>query len=240
MDGDLAPLTDLVELAQEHRIRLLVDEGHAIGALGPGGRGALAQAGLEDQVDVIMGALDHALGSYGAFVACDRVMARYLQESAHTFLFSTALPPPAVAGALAALNLLAERPQLVSKLAANSAALREQLELEGFAVRSSAAQILSVALGDAELTTRVYEAALARGVFAQAIIPPAVTPMSSGLRLAVMASHHRAELRAAARVLGEAAREAGLDAGEYRAAAVEPPNPQPDSAGVFDFEARAA
>src|SRR5512135_900244 len=124
MDGDVAPLADIVELAAQHRVRVMVDEAHGTGTLGPDGRGAVAEAGVEDEVDVIVGTLGKALGSYGAFVACDRSMARYLVNAARTFIFSTALPPPAVAGALAALELLEERPRRVGKLAANATALR--------------------------------------------------------------------------------------------------------------------
>ena len=105
MDGDIAPLTEIVDLAQRFGLRTVIDEAHATGTIGPGGRGALAEAGLEDQIDVIVGTLGKALGSYGAFVACDQQMARYLVNAARTFIFSTALPPPAVAGALAALEL---------------------------------------------------------------------------------------------------------------------------------------
>src|ERR1700744_938304 len=133
-DGDVAPLEEIVELAHQHRVRVLVSESHSIGALGPGGRGALAELGLEDQVDVIVGTLGKALGSYGAFVACDRMMTNYLLNAARTFIFSTASPPPAMAAALAALELLEERPRLVAKLAANAAELRSALESEGFAV----------------------------------------------------------------------------------------------------------
>src|SRR5205807_7128675 len=134
------PLQEIVQVAQRRRLRLLVDEAHATGALGPGGRGALAEAGLEDQVDVIVGTLGKALGSYGAFVACDREMADYLLNCARTFIFSTAPSPPAAAGALAALDLLEERPELVSKLRANSAALRAALADEGFDVTGAVTQ----------------------------------------------------------------------------------------------------
>jgi len=95
MDGDVAPLEQIVALAERYQVRVMVDEAHGTGALGPGGRGALAAAGLEDQVDVIVGTLGKALGSYGAYVACDRTMSRYLVNAARTFIFSTALPPPA-------------------------------------------------------------------------------------------------------------------------------------------------
>jgi len=211
MDGDVAPLEEIVELAQRRRLRVLVDEAHATGALGPGGRGALAQAGLEDQVDVIVGTLGKALGSYGAFVACDRQMADYLLNSVRTFIFSTAPSPPAVAGALAALSLLQSRPQLVARLRANAAALRDELAREGFDVRGAVTQIVPIVVGDASLAVQVCEAALERGVFAQAIRPPTVPPMTSRLRLAVMASHRAEELRAAAQVITRAVRSAGLD-----------------------------
>ncbi|MGA9858644.1 MAG: 8-amino-7-oxononanoate synthase [Solirubrobacteraceae bacterium] len=211
MDGDVAPLAEIVELAQRFGLRTIVDEAHGTGALGPGGRGALAEAGVEDQVDVIVGTLGKALGGYGAFAACDRTMARYLVNAARTFIFSTALPPPAVAGALAALELLEERPRRVQKLAANAAALREGLQDEGFDVGGSRTQILPLVFGDAELAMRICEGALLHGVFAQAIRPPTVPAMTSRLRLAVMATHHADELRQAARTLGSVARALGHD-----------------------------
>jgi glycine C-acetyltransferase/8-amino-7-oxononanoate synthase len=245
MDGDVAPLQEIVELAQRRRIRVMVDEAHGTGALGPGGRGALADAGVEDQVDVIVGTLGKALGSYGAFVACDRGMADYLLNAARTFIFSTAPPPPAVAGALAALDLLEQRPQLVARLQGNAAALRSELEREGFDVGDSRTQILPIVVGDAELAVDLCEAALERGVFAQAIRPPTVPPMTSRLRLAVMASHRADELRAAARVLAQAARAVGFDPraqvfeddqpefDERRPAAPEPARP---ASRIFDVE----
>jgi 8-amino-7-oxononanoate synthase len=202
MDGDVAPLEDLVDLAERHQIRLMVDEAHATGTVGPQGRGALAAAGLERHVDVIVGTLGKSLGSYGAFVACDEVMAEYLLNAARTFIFSTAPPPPAVAGALAALELLTERPELPARLQANAAALRRALISEGFEIDGTS-HIVPLVLGEARLAVRAAEAALARGVFAQAIRPPTVPPMTSRLRLAAMASHRADELRSAARVLAQ-------------------------------------
>jgi glycine C-acetyltransferase/8-amino-7-oxononanoate synthase len=211
MDGDVAPLAEIVELAGRHRLRTLVDEAHATGALGPGGRGALAEAGLEEEVDVIVGTLGKALGSYGAFVACDEAMARYLLNAARTFIFSTAPAPPAVAAAIAALDELERRPDRLQKLALNAAALRSALDAEGFDVRRGRTQILPLIVGDPQLAVEICERALERGVFAQAIRPPTVPPMTSRLRLAVMASHRPEELRAAANVLAAASRAAGLE-----------------------------
>jgi 8-amino-7-oxononanoate synthase len=250
MDGDVAPLSDIVDLAQRFGLRTVVDEAHGTGALGPGGRGALAEADLADQVDVIVGTLGKALGSYGAFVACDKSMARYLINAARTFVFSTALPPPAVAAALSALDLLQERPRLVARLATNADALRDELIREGLEVGDSRTQILPLMVGDAGLAMRICEAALTRGVFAQAIRPPTVPPMTSRLRLAVMATHRPEELRAAARTLGETARSIGVPPVAQRAPAglvhawehVEGGagggEHEPSSAGgPFDFEA---
>jgi glycine C-acetyltransferase/8-amino-7-oxononanoate synthase len=236
MDGDVAPLEDLVELAHRHRIRILVDEAHATGALGPGGRGALADAGLEEQVDVIVGTLGKALGSYGAFVACDRPLARYLVNSARTFIFSTAPSPPAVAGALAALDLLESRPRLVHRLQENSRALRRQLEREGFDVGASRTQIVPLVLGDAGLAMEVCEGALERGVFAQAIRPPTVPPGTSRLRLAVMASHREEELLTAARTLARVARGAGFDPQTHLPSSIEDGEARTRPTAVFDFE----
>jgi glycine C-acetyltransferase/8-amino-7-oxononanoate synthase len=211
MDGDVAPLQELVELAQHRGIRLAVDEAHATGTLGPDGRGALVDAGVEDQVDVIVGTLGKALGSYGAFAACDRQMARYLLNSARTLIFSTAPPPPAAAGALAALELLRERPRLVQKLRSNAGVLRSELRREGFDVDGPGTQIIPLLVGDPSLAVEICDKALAGGVFAQAIRPPTVPAMTSRLRLAAMASHREEELRTAARTLAEAARAAGFE-----------------------------
>jgi glycine C-acetyltransferase/8-amino-7-oxononanoate synthase len=209
MDGDVAPLEEIVALARVHGVRVAVDEAHATGCLGPGGRGAVAQAGLDGEVDVVVGTLGKALGSYGAFVACDAELAQLLTNSARSLIFSTAPPPPAVAGALAALEILEEQPRRVERLQANAAVLRAELAREGFDVARSSTQIIPLVVGDAQTAMRVCEAALERGVFAQAIRPPTVPDGTSRLRLAVMATHAKDELRDAARVLGSAALQVG-------------------------------
>jgi glycine C-acetyltransferase/8-amino-7-oxononanoate synthase len=213
MDGDVAPLTDIVELAQRHGVRTVVDEAHGTGCLGPGGRGAVAEAGLEGQVDVVVGTLGKALGAYGAFAACSAAMRDYLTNTARSLIFSTALPPPAVAGALAALEVLQEHPEMVDRLQGNADAVRDELAREGFEVAGSSTQIVPLVVGDAELAMKVCEKAIEAGVFAQAIRPPTVPAGTSRLRLALMATHTREELRAAARTLGRAALQAGFRPG---------------------------
>jgi 7-keto-8-aminopelargonate synthetase-like enzyme len=202
-NGDLAPLDDLSYLAERHRVRLMIDEAHGLGTLGPDGRGAVAEAGLENQIDVLVGSLDNALGSAGAFVACDGETACYLRSAARSFMFCTAPPPPTLAGALAALELLAARPELVRRLRANATVLRRELGREGVAAGAYETHILAVELGDPDLAARSAAAALDGGVFVHASTPPAVSPEAAGLRLSVMASHRPEELRAAARSLGQ-------------------------------------
>jgi 8-amino-7-oxononanoate synthase len=213
MDGDIAPLPEIVELAHRYDARVLVDEAHALGALGPGGRGAVAEAGLEGDVEIVTGTLGKALGSYGGFVACDHVTARFLVHSARTLLHSTALPPVAAAAAMAALDLLEEQPRRVDKLRANAEALRDGLAREGFEVSGAAAHVVPLVVGDADLACRIVDHALELGVFAEAVRPPAVPEGTARVRLSAMASHTRQELRGAATALGRAALRAGFRPG---------------------------
>jgi glycine C-acetyltransferase/8-amino-7-oxononanoate synthase len=211
MDGDVAPLADIAELADIHGARVVVDEAHATGNLGPGGRGAVAQAGLESEIDVVVGTLGKALGSYGAYVCASAEMVRYLINTARSLIFSTAPGPPAVAGALAALDLLQQRPHCVQRLRSNALVLRRALAAEGFPVAELEMHIVPLIVGEERAATRLCQAAIERGVFAQAIRPPTVAAGTSRLRLTAMASHTASELQMAARVFGEAARELGLE-----------------------------
>jgi glycine C-acetyltransferase/8-amino-7-oxononanoate synthase len=231
MDGDVAPLVEICEVAQAYGARVVVDEAHGMGAIGPGGRGLVAELGLEDQVDVVVGTLGKALGSYGAYACCSRTMAKWLVNSARTLIFSTALPPPAVAGALAALELLVEQPRRVDKLQSGAAVLREELEARGLDVGGSCTQIVPLVVGGAAEAMRACELALSRGVFAQAIRPPTVPLGTSRLRLAAMASHTKSELRDAARVLADALDEVGVQQPELEPATAN------GSAALFDADA---
>ena len=213
MDGDIAPLAELAELSRRHGCRLLVDEAHATGSIGPGGRGSVAAAGLTGEVDVIVGTLGKALGGYGAYVCGSAAMVDFLVNSARPFIFSTAPPPPAVAAAQAALELLAERPNLVDRLRENAAALRDGLRSEGLEPIGSETQIVPLVVGEADDAMALCERLLAEGVFAQAIRPPTVPPGTCRLRLTTMATHRVADLRHAARLIGAAARDLGVAPG---------------------------
>jgi glycine C-acetyltransferase/8-amino-7-oxononanoate synthase len=191
---------------------------------------------------VIVGTLGKALGAYGAFAACSAETAEFLTNASRPFIYSTAPPPPAVAGALAALELLVEQPRRVEKLQHNADTLRDELAREGFEVAGSTTQIVPLIVGDAGLAMAICEAALERGVFAQAIRPPTVPAGTSRLRLAVMASHTKTELRDAARALGRAALQRGFrpGAGVPIAAAQEQAHAERPAAAFYDGEAEIA
>ena len=220
MDGDVAPLEELVELARRHDCRLMVDEAHATGALGPGGRGSVAAAGLSDEVDVVVGTLGKALGSYGAYVCAGREIVEYLVNTARPFIFSTAPPPPGRrrrdGGAGAARSPARTGSSGCGRTRRRCA---RRWRREGLAVGGSETQIVPVEVGDAERTMELCERILERGVFAQGIRPPTVPEGTSRLRFTVMATHRAGELRRAAKLVGAAAPGAGHRRLERRPAA---------------------
>jgi 8-amino-7-oxononanoate synthase len=219
MDGDIAPLGELAVLAQRHGCRLMVDEAHATGCIGPGGRGSVAAAGLTGEVDLIVGTLGKALGAYGAYVCGTREMTDFLLNTARPFIFSTAPPPPSVAAASAALELLAESPKRVERLRANAGALREGLRSEGLEPIGADTQIVPLVIGEADDAMVVCERLLEEGIFAQAIRPPTVPPGTCRLRLTTMATHRIDDLRRAAQLIGAASRDLGLGTRGVRAMA---------------------
>ncbi len=210
MDGDVAPIADLLELARRHDCRLLVDEAHAIGALGPGGRGAVAEAGLSGEVDVVVGTLGKSLGSYGAYVCARTEIVELLTNVGRPFIFSTALPPPAVGAAIAALAMLEGQPGMVERLRRNAVILHDALLESGLDPAPSRTQIVPIVVGGAASAVALCEHALEGRVFAQAIRPPTVPEGTSRLRLSVMANHRPNDLRAAARVIANEAAELGI------------------------------
>jgi glycine C-acetyltransferase len=207
MDGDIAPLGELATLTRRYGCRLMVDEAHATGCMGPDGRGSVAAAGLKAEVDVIVGTLGKALGGYGAYVCGSHELADYLINTSRPFIFSTAPPPPAVAAASAALDLLFERPDRVARLRANAAALRNALRTQGLEPIGSDTQIVPLIVGEADDAMAVCERLLSEGVFAQAIRPPTVPPGTCRLRLTAMATHRGEDLQHAAELIGTAMRD---------------------------------
>jgi len=197
MDGDAAPLATICELAERHGAMVMVDEAHATGCVGPHGAGLVAAAGLQDRVTVQMGTLGKALGTFGAFVAGRRSVIDLLVNVARSFIYTTALPPPAVAAAMAALELVGSDEARRRQLAVNATLLIDGLRARGFDLGPSPCHIVPILIGDAGTTMRLSEQLLAAGVFVQGIRPPTVPPGTARLRATVMSTHSAADVHTA-------------------------------------------
>jgi 8-amino-7-oxononanoate synthase len=210
MDGDLAPLPDLVNLAEKHESLLMIDEAHATGVLGPGGRGRLAHFGLEKRALVSMSTLSKALGSLGGFVAGSRVLVDFLLNTSRSFIFTTALPASVVASSLAALSILEADPTLPLKVQDNAHYLRDGLQNLGYNTLNSETQIIPVLIGDATRTLEMSRLLLNEGVLATAIRPPTVPEGTCRIRTTVMATHTRQDLDFALGAFEKSGRRMGI------------------------------
>ncbi len=212
MDGDFSPLPEIVELSEKYDALVMIDEAHATGVVGRTGRGAIEHFDLFGRIDVVMGTLGKALGSFGAFVAGSRLLREFLLNRSRSFIYTTATSPPTAAAALAAVKILKESPALPERLRENSRRLRRALSTLGFETGAGSPDvpIIPIIIGDAERTVRFAEALLERGVFAHAIRPPTVPEGTSRIRVAVMAAHTPEMLGRAAAAFAEAGVELGL------------------------------
>ncbi len=196
MDGDLAPLPEIVELAERHGAMLLLDDAHGTGTLGATGRGTAEQLGVDGQVEIVMGTLGKSLGSFGAFVAGSTALRELLVNVARSFIFSCALAPPAVESARAALRVLQAEPWRREALQANAERLRAGLAARSISTEPSTTHIVPVILGDNALTMSVCETLLERGFYAQGIRHPSVPEGTARLRITPMATHTTQEIDA--------------------------------------------
>ncbi len=210
MDGDEAPLAEIVELAERYGAMVMVDEAHATGVFGPNGAGVVAKLGLTERIAVQMGTLGKALGGFGAYVAGSRVLRELLINRCRSFIFTTSLPPAVLATAIAAIDLLYKEPQRRLALWHNCRSLKEGLKRLGFSLGQSESQILPVLIGDAQKCMAFSEKLLEKGVFAQGIRPPTVPPGTSRLRVTVMATHTHEHLHRALEAFEEVKSKMGL------------------------------
>jgi len=187
MDGVTAPLRDLATLASSFDAGLLVDEAHALGVLGPAGRGLAAAQGIEP--DVIVGTLGKAFGVAGAFVAASEDIVSLVRNSARSFVYSTAPPPMNARAAIAALGLVREADASRATLLAHADRLRSELRKQGFDVPNDDSHILPVLIGDNDRTMQLSAKLLDRGIFVQGIRPPTVPEGTARLRVTPMATH---------------------------------------------------
>lgn len=207
MDGDIAPLPEICELAERYDAIVMVDDAHGFGVLGDTGGGIIEHFGLENRGVIQMGTLSKAIGGLGGYVAGSANLIDFLINRARGFIFTTGLPPATLAGASAAINVLRSNPELRQQLSSNVLLLKNALLERGFQLLPSQTQILPMMLGSVEVASRFAEALLAHGVYAPAIRPPTVPEGTSRLRISVIASHTTEDLETA--ITGfEAARDA--------------------------------
>ncbi len=194
MDGDIAPLAELVELKERYDAQLLIDEAHATGVLGAGGRGAAELAGVEERVDVRVGTLSKAMGGLGGFVAGPAVLIDTIRNSARAYIYTTALPPVLCATAMAALDIIRDEPARRGDLLAAADGLRGQLQEAGLATGGSVAQIIPVIAGSPAAALDASDKLLREGFLAPAIRPPTVPSGTSRLRISVCTDHDPRDL----------------------------------------------
>jgi 8-amino-7-oxononanoate synthase len=195
MDGDLAPLPGLAELAAAHEAWLLVDDAHGLGVIGPGGRGTAAYYGLAPaQVPILMGTLGKAFGTFGAFVAGSETLVETLIQEARTYIYTTAPPPAAAAATRAALRLVREQDWRREQLQALVRRFREGAAQLGLELADSSTPIQPLTVGEAAAALHLSETLRARGILIGAIRPPTVPPGSARLRITFSAAHTVAQV----------------------------------------------
>jgi glycine C-acetyltransferase len=210
MEGDIAPLPAIRALADQYGALVMVDDAHATGVLGAGGRGTAEYFDLMGQIEIQMGTLGKALGGFGAYIAGSRDLIDYVINCCRTFLYTTALPPAIAAMALAALEIVEEEPQRRRWLWENTAYFKEGLKKLGFDTGMSETPILPVIIGDNALTMEADRLLMERGIFAQGIRPPTVPPQGSRLRTTLMATHTKGDLDDALDAFQQVEQELGL------------------------------
>jgi len=210
MDGDIAPLDQIVEVCRHHGAILLVDEAHSTGVLGPDGRGAAAYFGLEGQIDLHVGTLSKALGSCGGFVAGSSDTITYLRYFARSSMFSTAPSPMVTAAASAALDVMIEEPQRRERLWENCRFMHQELENLGFEVSGAPSPIIPVIVGTMHGLRKMTLDLHRRGICINAVPFPAVAHGSERLRISLTANHTRAQLELSLDEIARAGRAAGV------------------------------
>ncbi len=200
MDGDIAPLNEIVRLKTAYDAILIVDDAHGCGVLGENGRGSAELLGAMDGIDIHVGTFGKALGSFGAYAALSAEMREYLINRARSFIFSTSLPPSVLAASVAALDLVAsaEGRELRKKLQANTSYFRQMLNDAGFVLGDGTTQIVPIMVGEADDVMRFSAELLEEGLYVSGIRPPTVPAGACRLRCTIMATHSSEDLCMAA------------------------------------------
>ncbi len=210
MEGDIAPLPDLVEIAERHGAIMMLDDAHASGVLGKGGAGTVDHFDLHGRVDIQVGTLSKAIGVLGGFIAGPPELIRWLVNRGRPFLFSTSAPPAVVMACIAALDVLRDEPERLERLWSNTATFKDGLHDLGYDTGASETPITPVITGDEEKTQALSHRLFEEGVFCPAIVFPTVGRGLARVRTIVTADHSEDDLREALEIFGRVGRELGL------------------------------
>ena len=192
MGGDIAKLPEICALAKKYGARVMVDDAHALGILGKGGRGSASHFGLEDQVDIYMGTFSKSLASLGGYIAADARVIDYIRTNSRPYIFAASVPPAQIAVATAALEYLIAHPELPGQLLDNARYMREKLLAANIPIIVSDTPIIPIYTYEPIKTLRVQKEMYERGVYVNATLPPACAPGECLLRCTLMATHTRA------------------------------------------------
>jgi glycine C-acetyltransferase len=210
MDGDIAPLPDIVELAEKYDALVMVDDAHASGVLGKNGRGTVDHFGLHGRVHIQVGTLSKAIGVLGGYVAGPKVLRDYLIHRARPFLFSTSHPPAVTTACQAALDVLLEEPELIDRLWDNTRFFKQGLESLGFNTGKSETPITPVIVGEGAKAMALSDALFEEGVYAQGIAYPTVPKDEARVRTIVTAQHTKEDLEQALHAFEKAGKKLGI------------------------------
>lgn len=210
MDGDIAPLPDIVEVAERHDLLLMVDDAHGEGVLGRGGRGIVDHFGMHGRVDVEVGTLSKAFGVVGGYIAGKAEIVEWLHQRGRPFLFSSAMPAADAAACITAVDILEESTELVDRLWNNARYFKTEMQRLGFDTGVSETPITPVMLGDAKLAQDFSRALFERDVFAMAIKYPTVPQGKARLRVMISAAHAQADLDKGLEAFAQVGKELGI------------------------------
>ena len=210
MDGDIAPLPEIVKVADEFGVMVMVDDAHGEGVLGDSGRGIVDHFNLQGKVEIEVGTLSKAFGVMGGFITGPKILIDYLKQKGRPFLFSTGLTPADTAAAMAAVDVLMESDELVRKLWDNAAYFQKGLKEAGFDIGKTETPITPVMLGEEGTAVKFSKRLFEKGIFAQSIVFPTVAKGKARIRCMLSASHEREDLDFALKTFTEVAREMGV------------------------------
>jgi 8-amino-7-oxononanoate synthase len=210
MEGDIAPLPEIIAVAREFDAALMVDDAHGIGVMGRTGRGTAEHFGLEQEVDLVMGTFSKSMASVGGFIAGDAVVVDYIKHRARSMIFSAAPPPSSVAAALATVEIMDCEPERRERLWANTRFFAEGLRSLGFDTGESQTPVVPVVVGEDVAALRMVQRLHEEGVFVNCVISPATPPGRALIRTSLMATHTREQLSRALEVIGKVGREVGV------------------------------